>query len=893
MSTKNKQPASGVDPVTSLVQSLYQRAESALAQRVSQSPEQFAALSPEQAQRTLHELQVHQIELEMQNEELRRKQVELDESLTRYVDFYDLAPVGYCTVTEKGLIKEVNLAASTLLNIPRKQLVQQPSTRFIFNDDQDIYYKFRRQLTDADGPLSLELRLRKQDGAPFWAHMEVAKARGGDGSSEMRMVIKDITERKNIEASLKTSEMRYRTLIEWLPEPVVVHANGEILYVNPAAIEMFGATCASDLTGTPVLDLVHPDFRKLVSKRVTEKVEHGQNTPRLEQKLLKRDGTAIDVEVQGTQIYYDGKPAVHAVMRDITERKKSQAVLRLSANVFSHVREGIAVTDANATIIDVNPAFTRITGYSREEALGQNPRILQSGRQNKDFYLAMWRDLLADGQWSGEIWNKRKNGEIYPELLNITAVKDAQGNTFQYVGMFADISERKHSEEIVRQLAYYDPLTGLANRLLFNDRVTQAMLASKRTGHHGALLLLDLDNFKSLNDTYGHGAGDLLLMEVAMRLKTCVREVDAVGRLGGDEFVVLLKDLAQDEVTAKEQVVVLAEKIRGLLAVPYVLTLAADAGRVQQPIEHHCTASLGVALFLGTAVSREDCIKHADIAMYQAKNAGRDTVCFFDTLMKATQRNHLIFEEDMRKAVFNKQFRLYYQAQVTSTSEITGVEALLRWQHPTRGWVSPAEFIATAEKTGLILPLGLWVLETACTQLARWADQAATSKLTMAVNVTSRQFHHGDFVEQLVSVLERTGANPGRVRLELTESVLITDVESVIVKMNVLKAMGIGISLDDFGTGFSSLEYLKRLPLDQLKIAQSFVRDILVDAGDAVIAKTVIALANNLGLTVIAEGVETEPQRALLAALGCHHYQGYLFSRALPVQEFEALIKAA
>ena len=766
----NKRSASDVDPVTSLMQSLYQRAEAALGQRVSQSPEQFAALSPAQAQRTLHDLQVHQVELEMQNEELRRKQVELDESLARYVNFYDLAPVGYCTVTEEGLIRESNLTTSTLLNVPRSELIKQSITRFIFNDDQDSYYKHRRKLIDADGPLSVELRLLKRDGAPFWAHLEVAKVKEGEGGSEMRLVIKDITERKNVEECLRASEAQYRSLAEWTPESIIIHGEGKMLFVNPAAIKMLGATCASDLVGKPILDLIHPDFRKIVSQRLDKNAKPGGKSPMQEQKLFKCDGSVIDVEVQGMRVNFNGKPAVHAAMRDITERK--------------------------------------------------------------------------------------------------------------------------HSEELVRQLAYYDPLTGLVNRLLFNNQVTQATLASKRTGHHGALLLLDLDNFKSINDTYGHGAGDLLLIEVARRLKSCVREVDAVGRLGGDEFVVLLKDLAQDEVTAKAQAVVLAEKIRGLLGAPYVLTLAADADRAPQVIEHHCTASLGVALFLGTGVSREDCIKRADIAMYRAKNSGRNTVCFFNSLMQVEQTNNVIFEEDMRKAVFDKQFRLYYQAQVKSKSEVTGVEALLRWQHPTRGWVSPAELIATAEKTGLILPLGLWVLETACTQLAVWANQAATANLTMAVNVTARQFQQGDFVEQVIAVLERTGANPLLLKLELTESVLVTDVESVIVKMNLLKAKGISFSLDDFGTGYSSLSDLKRLPLSQLKIAQELVRDILIDPNDMGIARMVIALADSMGLTAIAEGVETEAQRDFLEMLGCTPYQGFLFCSPVPIEAFEAFMKA-
>ena len=830
MNDVTKRSASDVDSVTSLMQSLYQRAEAALGQRVGQSPEQFAALSPAQAQQTLHDLQVHQVELEMQNEELRRQQVKLDESLARYVDFYDLAPVGYCTVTEEGLIKESNLTTSKLLNVPRSELLKQPITRFIFNDDQDTYYKHLRKLIEAEGPMSVELRLLKRDGAPFWAHLEVAKVNGSEGGSEMRLVIKDITERKTVEESLRASEAQYRSLAEWTPESIIIHGEGKMLFVNPAAIKMLGATCASDLVGKPILELIHPDFRKIVSRRLNKNAMPGGMSLMQEQKLFKLDGSVIDVEVQGMQVNFNGKLAVHASMRDITERKKLEVERNRLLAIISEAPDFISIADMQGHLKYLNAAGAKMLGYAAD--------VDVSALQIKDL-APKWAvklvleegapTLMRQGFWQGESALLHRDGHELPTSQVVLLHRDGSGIPQYTSTIVRDISERKYSEELIRQLAYYDPLTGLANRLLFNDQVTQATLASKRTGHYGALLLLDLDNFKSLNDTYGHGAGDLLLIEVARRLKSCVREVDAVGRLGGDEFVVLIKDLAQDEVKAKQQVAVLAEKIRGLLAAPYLLTLAADADRLQQVIKHHCTASLGVALFLGTAITREGCIKRADIAMYEAKNSGRNTVCFYNSLMQVEQTNHVIFEEDMRKAVFDKQFRLYYQAQVKSKNEVTGVEALLRWQHPTRGWVSPTEFIPMAEKTGLILPLGLWVLETACTQLALWATQAATAHLTMAVNVTARQFQQGDFVEQLIAVLERTGANPLQLKLELTESVLITDVESVIVKMKLLKDKGISFSLDDFGTGYSSLSDLKRLPLSQLKIAQELVRDILID----------------------------------------------------------------
>ncbi len=889
----NKRSASDVDSVTSLMQSLYQRAEAALGQRVNQSPEQFAALSPAQAQRTLHDLQVHQLELEMQNEELRRTQVELDESLARYVNFYDLAPLGYCTVNEKGLIKEVNLTTSTLLNVPRSQLLKQPISRFIFNNDQDTYYKLLRKPRSAGGPLSSELRLLKRDGEPFWVKLEVAKVGDGDDGSELRLVISHIAERKNVETTLHASEMRYRSLIEWMPEPVVVHAEGKTLYVNPAAVEMFGASSASNLVGRPMLDLVHPDFRKTVSERVTKKAEVGQNTPRLEQKLLKLDGSAIDVEVQGTQIYYDGKPAVLAAMRDITKRKQAEATLRESEQRYrTAFQTSVDVININrladGVFIDINEGFTRLSGWSREEVLGKSSAVIGIWHNQADRQKLV--DALKRDGFCKELEFDfvTKNGKVIRAEMSarIMMIDDAPC----ILSITRDITERRRTDELVRELAYYDPLTGLANRMLLRDRLTQSMASGERSGNYGALMFLDLDNFKPLNDQHGHGAGDLLLAEVARRLKSCVRQIDTVARFGGDEFVVLLDDLTSDNEQAHSQADLVAEKIRSLLADPYVI-VTSEAGAPPQTVRHHGSVSIGVTLFLGQESTQEDILIAADLAMYRAKDLGGNTVCFFDAQMQLENTAKAVLHQELRHGIAEQQFYVHYQAQLRGEEQISGVEALLRWQHPTRGWVTPAEFIETAEKTGLILRLGLWVLETARTQLSLWSRRSETAHLTMAVNVSARQFHHSNFVDQVLAVLERTGANPKQLTLELTESVLVTDVEDVIAKMELLKAKGIRFSLDDFGTGYSSLAYLKRLPLDQLKIAQAFVRDILIDPDDAVIAKTVIVLANSLGLSVIAEGVETEAQRDLLAEMGCHNYQGYLFSQALPAHEFEALVK--
>jgi len=562
------------------------------------------------------------------------------------------------------------------------------------------------------------------------------------------------------------------------------------------------------------------------------------------------------------------------------ESQRADADLRISATAFE-AQEGMVITDAEHVILRVNRAFTDVTGFAPEDAIGQKMSLLRSGRHGPAFYAAMRDSIERNGSWQGEIWNKRKNGEIFPEWLTITAVKGGNGSITHYVGTLSDISARKAAEEEIQKLAFYDPLTHLPNRRLLMDRLQQALVSSSRSGLFGALLFIDLDNFKTLNDTLGHDVGDLLLQRVAERLTQCVREGDTVSRLGGDEFVVMLEDLGESSDESATLAEGVGEKIMASLNQFYQL-----AGH-----EHRSTPSIGVTLFADQRETVDELLKRADLAMYQAKAAGRNTLRFFDPDMQAAVTARAAMEADLRKGLEKNAFFLHYQPQVDVHGCMTGAEALVRWQHPQRGLVSPAEFIPLAEETGLILPIGHWVLNTACSQLVAWGTRPEMSHLTLAVNVSARQFHHVDFVEQVLAVLDHTGANPQKLKLELTESLLLDDVEDIIAKMSELKAHGVGFSLDDFGTGYSSLSYLKRLPLDQLKIDQSFVRDVLTDPDDAAIARTIVALAQSLRLDVIAEGVETEEQRDFLQSNGCHAYQGYLFSRPLPLEEFEQFQK--
>ena len=567
------------------------------------------------------------------------------------------------------------------------------------------------------------------------------------------------------------------------------------------------------------------------------------------------------------------------VILDITERKKSEAELRIAATAFES-QEGLLITDANNVIIRVNQAFTNITGFLAEEVIGTKPAILSAERHDPKFYSSIWESLNDSEAWEGDLWDQRKNGEEYPAHIIISAVKDQLGVVTNYVVSHADITQRKSAENEIRSLAFYDPLTQLPNRRLLQDRLQHGLASSARSNRKGALLFIDLDNFKVLNDTLGHDLGDVLLKQVAQRLISCVREGDTVARLGGDEFVVILEDLSGHAIEAAAQTEIHGMKILSELSKTYRLATQ----------EYHNTASIGATLLNGHQQTIDELMKQADIAMYQAKKAGRNTIRFFDPQMQNTVSNRAAFENDLRNALKNMQFQLHFQIQVDVERRPLGAEALLRWIHPERGLIPPAKFIPLAEETGLILPIGQWVLEMACSQLKRWELNPKTSALILAVNISASQIHQTDFTEQVRSTVRRHGINPERLKLELTESILLKNTEEIIATIRALKDIGIKFSLDDFGTGYSSLQYLKRLPLDQLKIDQSFICDIATNASDKAIVRTVIAMAQSLNLSVISEGVESQAQVQHLLNLGCKHFQGFLFGKPVPISQFDAML---
>jgi diguanylate cyclase (GGDEF)-like protein/PAS domain S-box-containing protein len=697
-------------------------------------------------------------------------------------------------------------------------------------------------------------------------------------------VARDITGRKQIQQALQESESRLHTILDSVEAFIYIKdRNYRYQYANKSVRELYGKPM-EEIAGREDADFF--DAKTAANLRINDRcvIEHGERVALEEVNTNSRNAvTSAYLTVKLPLRDKDGHVyALCGISTDITEHKKVESSLRIAAASFES-QEGMLITDASNIILRINQSFAEMSGYSVQEVVGQMPSMFASGRHGADFYAAMWASIHTSGSWQGEIWDRRKNGEIYPKWMTITAVKGSDGAVTNYVATHTDITERKAAEAQISHLAFYDPLTLLPNRRLLADRLQQALAASARSGRDGALLFIDLDHFKTLNDTLGHDKGDLLLQEVARRLAGCVREGDTVARLGGDEFVVMLEDLSAQRHEAASQTETVGEKILTALRRPFDLNGNA----------YSTSSSIGITLFDAPHNRIDELMKRADLAMYQAKAAGRNTWRFFDPAMQAEVSARAALEVDLRAGLQQGQLVLYYQPQLDAAGCVTGAESLVRWQHPQRGLVSPAEFIPLAEATGLILPLGHWVLETACRQLAQWASDPARAALCVAVNVSAGQMHQRDFVEQVLAVLAVSGANPKRLKLELTESLLLDDVEGTIAKMQRLKALGVTFSLDDFGTGYSSLTYLKRLPLEQLKIDQSFVRDVLTDPNDAAIARTVVALAHSLGLAVIAEGVETEAQRDWLASQGCHAYQGYLFSRPLPIAAFEAFMQRA
>jgi diguanylate cyclase (GGDEF)-like protein/PAS domain S-box-containing protein len=688
---------------------------------------------------------------------------------------------------------------------------------------------------------------------------------------------------KTVTRNLEQSEQQKHLILHALPDLVwLKDANGMYLMCNSDVERLFGAP-ESDILGKTDFDFVEPELARFLQQKDREAIAAGQPTQNEEWVTFASDGHRALLDTVKTPLL-DGNGTILGVLgvaRDITERNSANRHLALVNFALNHVKEAAYMTDEQGYFHYVNDEACRALGHSLDELLKLRVIDVDHEITQPEQWQAFWDQLKADKTLTFESRHKASDGRFFPVEINANYF-DFSGQAY-VLGLVRNISDRKLAEEQIRSLAYFDALTKLPNRRLLMDRLNHALSSSQRSQKFGAVLILDLDHFKMLNDTQGHDVGDRLLVEVAQRLNVSVRQEDTVCRLGGDEFVVILEALGQNEEHAAQLAETIAEKVRCALHQPYSLK-AREAG-------FHSATSIGVTLFRGQDASVDMLLKQADVALYQAKGAGRNLVRFFNPAMQAAIDSRTALEADMRRALEKEEFQLFYQPQVDQDGGLIGAEALLRWVLPNDKQVSPADFIPLAEETGLILPIGLWVLDTACAQLKAWEDDIRTQALQMSVNVSARQFHQQDFVETVQRSLVLSGINPARLKLELTESVVLGNVDVVIERMHRINALGVRFSLDDFGTGYSSLSYLKRLPLQQVKIDQSFVRDVTEDQNDAAIVRAILAMSHTLGLQVIAEGVETLAQRDFLLQNHCMAYQGFLFGKPAPIADWGQFLK--
>lgn len=668
---------------------------------------------------------------------------------------------------------------------------------------------------------------------------------------------------------------RQAQIMDQLQESVVtMDLDGFITSWNRGAERLFGYS-AHEAIGRHILFLyADPD----ADDPSLQDAFLEQGGREMEVRRRRKDGTLFWASVQLSLMRDEtGQPTgLIGYLTDITARIEAQQTLRLHAHIFEYSDEGILITDADTRVLSVNRAFTQITGYDEHEVIGRLPSMLQSGYHDDVFYDEMWARINAEGRWQGELWDRRKNGEIYPTWASISAVHDADGRVTNYFSIFSDITERKKAEERIHYLAYYDALTGLPNRALFFKLVDQALLEARRNRLHGALLFIDLNRFKPINDTLGHNVGDKLLQAVANRLRASLRTEDVVARLGGDEFVVGLFDIAR-----RDHAAIVAQKLLAALDAPFVV----DGHELK------AGGSIGIAVYPQDGFDTETLLRLADIAMYRAKQTGEDGYAFYSHEMNRRALDRLHLEAGLRHAIERNRFFLHFQPKVDIASgHIVGAEALLRWHDPERGMVSPAEFIPVAEETGLIVQIGAWVLQATLAQARQW-QKAGLPMLRIAVNVSAREFTPA-LVDRVREALAASGVSAGWLELEITESMLMHGAQRVIALMEELIALGVTLSLDDFGTGFSSLSYLKRFPIDAVKIDRSFVAGIPDDANDCAIAGAIVSMARQLGHRTVAEGVENDDQLVFLKSLGCDELQGYIYSRPLPAEEFAALVRS-
>ena len=691
-----------------------------------------------------------------------------------------------------------------------------------------------------------------------------------------------VSEKEELLSRYRESEARFRTMADSAPVLIWTSGTDKLCnYFNQKWLEFTGRALEDEL-GNGWVEGVYPEDRSGCFDTYVAAFD-ARAAFTMEYRLRRHDGAY-------RWILDSGVPRFDALSRfigyigscvDITERKQAEQALqmekslRFTASIFQYSREGMMVTDADGVIVDTNPAFTTITGYGLAEVIGKRPNVLKSGRQDAAFYRDMWHSILEHGHWQGEVWNRKKDGELYAEWLTINAICNTDGSVHRYVALFSDITEKKQLDELIHRQVYFDALTELPNRRLFRDRLEQEIKKSKRNRLPFALLFIDLDRFKEINDTLGHDSGDLLLVNAARRIQGCLRESDTVARMGGDEFMAILPELKD-----RAHVEIIVSNIIRCLAEPFQM----------YDNQGYVSASVGITVFPVDADNAEGLIKNADQAMYSAKANGRNGFSYFTASMQTAAQARLNLTNDLRLAITEGQFKVYFQPIVgLSARSIVKAEALLRWQHPTRGFISPSEFIPVAEETGMIEEIGDWVFRQAALWAKRWQSLAANG-LQVSVNISPMQLANASRFDEWLKYLEELDLPGNCVAVEITEGVLLKASADVDSRLQQLHDAGIQISIDDFGTGYSSLTFLNKFDIDQLKIDQSFIQGLSPDSRHLALTQAIIVMAHQLGITVVAEGVETEVQRDLVMASGCDHAQGFLYGKPLPAEEFEHLI---
>ncbi len=828
---------------------------------------QFVCAVVDLTERLLHEAEV------------RAAYRQLRDSEQRYRILAEYSPDWDYWLDDDWKYRYVSPACERVCGLPPEAFVADPGLmdRLVHSDDLPIWRAHWDQMHAADAaehPPPLEFRILRPDGGLRWIEHECRTVLDRDDRPlGRRGVHRDITARKHAEELLRLSEERFRSLFEDVDNIAVqgYDQDRRVIFWNRASQALYGFT-SEEAMGRPIEDLILPEeMREAVQSLTPEKIAAGAPIPQGELQLRRKDGSRATVFSNSVlRTNSAGELEIFSLDVDLTRLKEAEDQIAQAAKAFDSASEGILIADADGRIQFVNRAFTEITGYSEAEILGQNPRILQSGRQDEAFYRAMWDQLNDTGRWQGEIWNRRKNGEVYPEWLTITAVARASGSIYRYVAVFSDITQLRRSEQERDFLANHDPLTGLPNRLLLRDRLEHALERAERHGSTVAVLFMDLDRFKNVNEGLGHAAGDQLLHSAAKRIMNVLRSDDTLARPGGDEFVIVLE--SDPTLTGTTRV---ATRVNQAMAAPFELG----------PKPVFIGASIGVSWFPADGTSVDTLLKNAELAMYQAKAEGGHAVRFFRAQEAAGVLDRIQLESDLRTALEESQLLLHYQPQVELASgRLIGVEALLRWVHPERGMIPPAVFIPVAEECGLIEAIGDWVLMKACQQMTVWHNQGLAIP-RMAVNLSVQQLEREILPHRVGEVLKACTLPAAELELEVTESMIMRRAERAIATLNELRDLGVVIAVDDFGTGYSSLAYLRRLPLHRLKIDRGFVNDIGVDAEGEAITRAIIGLGKSLGLEILAEGVETPEQAEFLEREGCQLGQGYLFSRPVPPEE--------